>query len=171
MEIQNERRFLFKRWRKGFRHYHNYCSSNLNTVKLSSLAQREEVIIIHPHAVANRPYPWSELSKNTSQEVSLKLPYLSWLAVESKPTFYMSFQLHFHHFVWVNSPPISLRVDITDWTIGVHIGDLAPWSLNYHQKQKMSVEETSKLKILENMAPTLATWILKINPYLCFVME
>jgi hypothetical protein len=49
--------------------------------------------------------------------------------------------------------------------VGVHVGELAPQSpLNYHQKQKLSVKETSKLKILENMLPSLAVWILKIKP-------
>ena len=53
----------------------------------------KRAINTHPDTVSSRSFSCSKLSKDTFLEISLNLPYLLWLVVDSKPTSFMSFEL------------------------------------------------------------------------------
>lgn len=128
----------------------------------------KRAIITHPDTVSSRAFSCSKLSKVAFLEISLNLPYLLWLVVDSKPTSFMSFELSL---VLISS--FCLCKFIFYWSEYKHHKMNRPYGIsrNSHRRTcplisqlppkiwKLSVEDTSKLKILENMV-----WILKIKP-------
>lgn len=168
VETQDERWFPFTRWRKGLSHYHNHCDCNLYNAAPSLQVRGKRAIITHPDTVSSRAFSCSKLSKVAFLEISLNLPYLLWLVVDSKPTSFMSFELSL---VLISS--FCLCKFIFYWSEYKHHKMNRPYGIsrNSHRRTcplisqlppkiwKLSVEETSKLKILENMV-----WILKIKP-------